>query len=390
MSAATMACPHCRARLRYARPAVARRVRCPACKGRLTVGNPAAKTAGQASPAPSWLRWLLGAAGLGLVVVLSLLLLQAPPTVPSPANVQSTVPEAETADPPRPSVVRDNPPASSEEQEEQEEEPPSRPADRNLAILVGILGYEDPQFQALAHTENDVEQLGKVLGGASYEVTLLTTTRGKTDPAARPTARNIRARLGQVLSTATRDDLVLVALAGHGISARIEQRGNTRTESYFCPSDARLPDDMNGPELNRALLSFTELFDLLERSSAGAKLLLVDACRDEPGRSRGIDVDSLSLPRRCAALFSCTTGQRSFETARLRHGVFFHFVLEGLRGKTRTSLGEVTWLSLVAHVIPRVVQEVPRLIGGGARQTPQLVINQDGLSPVLLAASTTP
>ena len=45
--------------------------------------------------------------------------------------------------------------------------------------------------------------------------------------------------------------------------------------------------------------------------------------------------------------------QRAWETKELGggHGVFFHFVLEGLRGKPKNNRGEVTWLRLVVWLI---------------------------------------
>ncbi len=40
-------------------------------------------------------------------------------------------------------------------------------------------------------------------------------------------------------------------------------------------------------------------------------------------------------PGGVAALFSCSAGQRAFEHESLKHGVFFHHVLEGLGGKAK-------------------------------------------------------
>jgi uncharacterized caspase-like protein len=90
----------------------------------------------------------------------------------------------------------------------------------------------------------------------------------------------------------------------------------------------------------------------MEKRFAGDKILLVDACRDDPdvGRgARGIDADSApSPPRGVASLFSCSAGQRAFESDALKHGVFFHYLLEGLRGSARDIDGEVTFESLSA------------------------------------------
>jgi formylglycine-generating enzyme required for sulfatase activity len=88
-----------------------------------------------------------------------------------------------------------------------------------------------------------------------------------------------------------------------------------------------------------------------------------------------------------AALFSCSAGQQSFETTRAGggHGVFFHFVLEGLRGKARKGgTGEVTWARLAEYVQENVEARVPEWVGPGSRQVPNEVKNLSGRSPVLL------
>src|SRR5436853_380636 len=73
-----------------------------------------------------------------------------------------------------------------------------------------------------------------------------------------------------------------------------------------------------------------------------------------------------------AVLFSCSRGQKAFETAKLGkgHGVFFYHVIEGLAGKVENEDGEVTWDNLSACVKRQVRIQVPKLIARGARQTP--------------------
>src|SRR5208282_4262187 len=112
-----------------------------------------------------------------------------------------------------------------------------------------------------------------------------------------------------------------------------------------CPADAQLND-------NDSLISVSKLFQDLDACGAAVKLLLVDACRNDPTIGRNVDIDALPrLPRGTAALFSCKSGERAFESPKLGkgHGVFFHHVLEGLRGKARNSKGEITWARLTEY-----------------------------------------
>jgi formylglycine-generating enzyme required for sulfatase activity len=251
------------------------------------------------------------------------------------------------------------------------------------ALLVGVRKYDSDKFEDLQFTENDVEELARVLGGQAgfTSVRVLSTTRGARRRADAPTAANVRAALAALLARKTKESTILVALSGHGIQSKV--KGRDKDESYFCPSDAQLND-------TSTLVSLGKLVSDLDDCGARIKLLLVDACRNDPKLGRNVDVETLPrLPRGTAALFSCSSGERAFETDKLGkgHGVFFYHVLQGLRGEAQNRDGEVTWGSLAEHVTRNVSRAVPRLIGGGARQTPELKVNLRGESPVLVAAA---
>src|SRR5262249_31477956 len=121
-------------------------------------------------------------------------------------------------------------------------------------------------------------------------------------------------------------------------------------------------------------------------SGAGSRLLLIDACRNDPGSSRNADTNAMPNPTKgTAALFSCKGGERAFETDKLGkgHGVFFHFVIEALRGegKAQNKHGAVT-----RHVRDEVGDFVEEKIGQGAKQTPHLMANVEG-DPILVLPS---
>jgi formylglycine-generating enzyme required for sulfatase activity len=257
---------------------------------------------------------------------------------------------------------------------------------KKYALLVGVREYDSAKFPTLEYTENDADDLAEVLAKqAGFSVRVLTTSRGKARKEDSPTGDNLRAAIQALLAKKTKHDTVLVALAGHGMQARVKEGGAEKDESFFCPSDAQVND-------TGTLLGLSKLFADLDECGARVKLLLVDACRNEPGTRgfRNLDADAVPRPAKgIAALFSCSSGQRAFETDELGpkgHGVFFHFVLEGLKGKAKNSDNEVTWARLAEHVTRNVNRTVPKLIGGGARQTPHLLTNLEGESPVLIEA----
>src|SRR5207249_105345 len=111
---------------------------------------------------------------------------------------------------------------------------------RKVALLVGVRDYErNDRFPNLQYTENDVEELAKILKAAGFEVRLLTSTRGKKDKNDSPTAANVRKALTKLLEKRQRDDLVVVALSGHGVELDVEDprgKGRDKTFSYFCPA----------------------------------------------------------------------------------------------------------------------------------------------------------
>jgi hypothetical protein len=241
---------------------------------------------------------------------------------------------------------------------------------KRYALLIGVNEYQN--LAGLRYAEDDATELADVLGTAGYEVTLLTGAEGKRDPGLAPTRTNVTAHLSRVARKCQKADLLLLAFAGHGMQFD--------DQAYFCPSDA----DESKPE---TMVSLRHVYAELGGGKAGASLLLVDACRGD--RRGGVTSPAARAPAGVAALFSCKRGEFAHETERLRHGVFFHFVLRGLRGEAANEDGEVTWDLLNDHVKRQVSRNVGELVGGGARQTPHAMADLEGESPVLLKQEPT-
>jgi S1-C subfamily serine protease len=254
------------------------------------------------------------------------------------------------------------------------------PPGKRYAVLVGINRYEHPNLVALRYAENDVAELADVLRGAGYEVTLLTGSAG---PDLRATKANVERRLRAAVERCRPPDTLVVAFAGHGLQFGGEP------DSYFCPVDARPFRSEAG-----TFVSLGGVYREMERSFAGVKVLLVDACRNDPAaargvRARGIDADTAPRPPRgVGALFSCSAGESALEDDRLKHGLFFHYLIRGLRREAADRDGEVTFEGLSAYVRKQVVRAAPQLLGDdGVRQSPNLKADLSGESPVLLTVA---
>jgi WD40 repeat protein/uncharacterized caspase-like protein len=256
---------------------------------------------------------------------------------------------------------------------------------RKYALLIGVSQYEN-DLQGVTYAERDVEELAEVLVSAGYErqnVWVMTTRAMATEPRLYPNATHIRKQLKAFLDERTHADSVLIAFAGHGVQFKGDR------ECYLCPADADLDDDGRS-----TLIPLGKVYDRLQQCGAGVKLVLVDACRNDPriNTSRSpraiIDLESVAAerpepPGGMAVLYSCSRGQKAFEDPKLEHGVFFHFLILGLRGKAADpDTGEVT-LGRLTDYVGRAVDDYTRR-HHGQRQTPSLLKSEMN-GPVVLA-----
>ena len=253
------------------------------------------------------------------------------------------------------------------------------PVGERYALLIGVREYDKNQLHDLPYAEDDVNSLAEVLRKAGYKrVVVMSQTEGATHARFLPMAANIRKTLKGMLEDRTADDSVLFAFAGHGVQFQGED------ESYFCPMDAKLED-------KSTLISLGDLYKEMEQSEAGTRLLIVDACRNDPrsDESRAVcrvKLESVTRPQKAlppggvAALFSCSAGERAFESPSLKHGVFFHFLVEGLQGKADLDKdGQVDLDELVRYTKRQVADFVKEQYGDEVRQMPELVGKTRGL-----------
>ena len=233
--------------------------------------------------------------------------------------------------------------------------PAAEPRGQGYAFLVAGQDYDQKELRPLQYTRNDVTEFYRALldaGFAQENVVLMHDGQSKD---LLPEARKIRKELSLLLAGLRPDDSVIVALAGHGVQFRGEPR------NYFCPVDAELAD-------RATLIPLDEVYQQLAACKARRKLLLVDACRNDPQSelSRGrpeVRLESVTrpqaepVPRGIVALFSCSEGEKSFEQPSLQHGLFFYEVLKGWQGEAADKDGKVTLDGLAAYVKERTTAD---------------------------------
>jgi len=199
------------------------------------------------------------------------------------------------------------------------------PRSQRYALLIGVNDYAPP-LGKLEFCHNDMRDLQAHFVGAGFTANCITLMRDQAeDSALRPSKSNIEKQLELRLQLANENDLVVVAFSGHGV--------HVDGKSYLCPSDARL-------DANDSLISIDDVYAQMEACRATRKLLIIDACRNEPivrGFRAGRLADDLAIevqapPKGLVVLSSCEAKQFSAEDAKLKHGVFMYYVMEGLKG----------------------------------------------------------
>jgi hypothetical protein len=218
-------------------------------------------------------------------------------------------------------------------------------APRRVALLVGIQGYDDPEWRALRFPGADAAALAAVLRdperGAFDEVEVL---------ADRPTREEVRAALSR-LAERSRDerDTVLLYFSSHGTLAR-DATGLLRR--YLVARDTRV-SDVAGTAL--AMDEIKADFDRLRsrrkvlvlatcHSGSGKSLLPEDVQRELAGVKAGFFVRPIEEVSSASVVLSASDwGEAAREDEKLGNDVYTHFLVEALRiGADRNGDGAVT------------------------------------------------
>jgi hypothetical protein len=255
-------------------------------------------------------------------------------------------------------------------------------APRRLALLVGIQGFDDPEWRALRYPEADAAALAAVLRdperGAFDDVEVL---------AGGPTRDEVRAALRR-LAERSRDerDTVVVYVSSHGTLAR-DAVGALRR--YLVSRDTRvadvpgtaLPMDELKADFDR-LRSRRKVLVLATCHSGSGKSLLPDAVQAElAGMKAGFFVRPIEEVSRASVVLAASDwGEAAREDDKLGNDVYTHFLVEALKlGADRNGDGAVT-ASEAHDYARRMTYEWT-----GGRQRPSAESNEVGADPIVLA-----
>jgi hypothetical protein len=246
--------------------------------------------------------------------------------------------------------------------------------DKRWAVVIGVGEYESEDIPDLEFAPSDAQAMYDFLtsdaAGPFDEVLYLQDEEA--------TGAALREALFVFLQQANWDDLVVIYYAGHGAPDP-----NRQDNLYLLPTDA---------DLNRLAATGFPMWDVktaLRRQIASDRVLVIaDACHSA-GTADGDAVGGgeanaiaggfaqLFSPSRRLMMTAADTDEFSLEDARWGgHGVFTHFILDGLSGAGDADQdGIVTFTELFDHVSSNVREAT------GGRQNPQ----RSGLGDIPLA-----
>jgi uncharacterized caspase-like protein len=241
-------------------------------------------------------------------------------------------------------------------------------ADKRVALVIGNAAYR--YLPALTNPKNDAEDVAKSLRDLAFE-TIVATDLDRT---------GMNDALGRFARGAEAADIALVYYSGHGMQFT--------GSNYLLPTEARLDD---AADVNRFRL--IPLDDVLEalRAAKGARLLVLDACRNNP-----VEED---LKRRLASLPGANRDAvmtRGLTRASAGNGLVIAYSTQAndvaSDGMARNSPFTAAFLRHVGtpdidlrHMLFRVQDEVDRSTGG--RQRPELAISLVGEFKLRVAAA---
>ena len=184
-------------------------------------------------------------------------------------------------------------------------------AERRKAVVIGMSDYGSGQ--RLENTLNDASDMAEVLTQLGFEVMLLTNND----------LRNLNTNLSNWFSTIERNDMAVFYFAGHGI----EVGG----ENFLIPIDAEINSQS---DVSYRAINAQWVLDNMEERRVEMKLLILDACRDNPFNkrswSRGSESKGLAQMSASGTLiaFAAKPGSTAADGGNynLRNGVFTYYL----------------------------------------------------------------
>ena len=196
---------------------------------------------------------------------------------------------------------------------------------KRKAMVIGMSDYGSGR--SLNNTLNDADDMAEVLTRLGFEVTLLKNND----------LRNLRTNLTNWYNTIEGNDMAIFYFAGHGI----EVDG----QNYLIPVDTEMASQT---DVQYSTLNVNQVLGNMNEKRVGMKLLILDACRDNPfsrswsRSSSEKGLAGMTAPRGTFIAFAASPGYTAHDGGNynLRNGVFTHFLKQEIL-KQGASIDEI-------------------------------------------------
>jgi hypothetical protein len=256
------------------------------------------------------------------------------------------------------------------------------------AIVVGVSDYRGNTLD-LAYAARDAIAFARSLrvagsrlfGDGNTHVSMLSTAT--TDPADWPTRANLKAAIERVAQRASANDVVVLYLAGHGVTY-----GGQDGDFYFLTSDAHT-GDLTDPGLrSTTALSSNELTELVNRVPALKQVMVFDTCaagrfieklteRRSVSSTQIRSLDRLKDRTGMYVLAGCAADRVSYEASRYGQGLLTYSLLLGIRGaalREQQFVDVSTLFNFATDKVPELAEDV------GGIQRPLMAVPRSGAS----------
>lgn len=213
----------------------------------------------------------------------------------------------------------------------------------NIAVLAGINQYDARSgLRSLSYALNDTNQLASTLRNQGYDVHILSNHQATKHHL----LKTVRDTASLVADT---DGTFIFAFSGHGFAG---QETSGKRNNYLATHGTVLN------QLHQSALSMQELISTVRQSKVKRTALFIDACRDQPGLSGSRSITQQSFVQQHSqglnTLYSTEFSQISWESSKLKRGVFSYFLQQGLAGAAKRGDGVISFDSLKYYVQEKV------------------------------------
>ena len=210
----------------------------------------------------------------------------------------------------------------------------------------------------------------------------------------KPTKENLKAVFDEIAKEATSEDIILLYLAGHGISTSGDQG-----DFYFLTADAMSANQeaYRDEQIRKeTTISTNEWVEWLKEIPALKQVMILDACgsgkavdnliamRDiEPSQIKAID--RMKDRTGMYIISGCAADAVSYEASQYGQGLLTYALLQGMKG---AALKEDQYVD-VSTILNHARESVPQLAKGiGGIQTPQLLQPKSGSFDIGILSET--